>query len=68
MQEVSQKPSKKMNFTTLKKKHDSLTLSWRRPISYRNQSFDLLRKSMNWFLYDIGLPHERFNQKKGKKS
>ena len=36
-----------------------LTLSWRRPISYRNQSIDLLRKSMDWFLYDIGLRHER---------
>ena len=29
-----------------------LTLSWRRPLSYRNQSVD-------WFLYDIGLRHER---------
>ena len=36
-----------------------LTLSWRRPISHRNQSFDLLRKSMDWFLYDIDLRHER---------
>ena len=36
-----------------------LTLSWRRPISYRNQSIDLLRKSMVWFLYDIGIRHER---------
>ena len=26
---------------------------------YRNQSIDLLRKSMDWFLYDIGLRHER---------
>ena len=31
-----------------------LTLSWRRPLSYRNQS-----KSMDWFLYDNGLRHER---------
>ena len=38
-----------------------LTLSWRRPISYRNQSIDLLRKSVDWFLYDIGLRHERVN-------
>ena len=30
----------------------SLTLSWRRPLSYRNQSMD-------WFLYDNGLRHER---------
>ena len=36
-----------------------LTLSWRRPMSYRNQSIDLLRNSMDWFLDDIGLPHER---------
>ena len=36
-----------------------LTLSWRRPVSYRNQSIDLRSKSMNWFLYDIGLRHER---------
>ena len=39
----------------------SLTLSWRRPISYRNQSIDLQSKSMNRFLYDIGLRHERVN-------
>ena len=36
-----------------------LTLSWRRPISYRNQSTELRSKSMDWFLYDIGLRHER---------
>ena len=36
-----------------------LTLSWRRPLSYRNQSTDLLCKSMEWFLYDNGLRHER---------
>ena len=36
-----------------------LTLSWRRPISYRNWSIDLQSKSMDWFLYDIGLRHER---------
>ena len=34
-------------------------LSWWRPLSYRNQSIDLLRKSMDWFLYDNGLRHER---------
>ena len=39
----------------------SLTHSRPRPISYRNQSIDLLRKSMVWFLYDIGLGHERVN-------
>ena len=39
-----------------------LTLSWRRPISYRKQSIDLRSKSMDWFLYDIGLRHERLNE------
>ena len=36
-----------------------LTLSWWRPLPYRNQSTDLGSKSMNWFLYDNGLHHER---------
>ena len=36
-----------------------LILSWRRPLSYRNQSIDLLCKSMDWFLYDNALHHER---------
>ena len=36
-----------------------LTFSWRRPLSYRYQFIDLLRKSMDWFLYDNGLRHER---------
>ena len=26
---------------------------------YRNQSIDLQKKSMDWFLYDNGLSHER---------
>ena len=34
------------------------TLSWRRPLSYRNQSIDLRSKSMDWFLCDNGLRHE----------
>ena len=37
----------------------SLTFSWRRPLSYRHQSIDLRTKSMDWFLYDNDLPHER---------
>ena len=37
----------------------TLTFSWRRPLSYRNQSIDLLRRWMDWFLYDNGLRHER---------
>ena len=36
-----------------------LTLSWRRPLSYRNQFNDLRSKSMDWFLYNNGLRHER---------
>ena len=42
--------------------NDIWTLSWRRPLSYRNQSIDLLRKSMGWFLYDIDLRHESVKQ------
>ena len=37
----------------------SLTLSWRRPLSYRNHSIDLQSKSVDWFLYDSDLHHER---------
>ena len=40
----------------------NLTLSWRRPLSYRNQSIDLLCKSMGWFLYDNGLRYERVKE------
>ena len=39
------------------------TLSWRRPLSYRNQFIDLQSKSVNWFLYDNGLCHERVRRK-----
>ena len=42
------------------RKSVNLTLSWRRAL-YRNQSIDLLRKSMDRFLYDNGLSHERVN-------
>ena len=34
----------------------SLTLSWRRPLSYRNQT------KPDWFLYDNGLRHERVKE------
>ena len=30
-------------------------------LSYKNQYFDLLCKSMDWFLYDKDLLHERVN-------
>ena len=46
-------------YTLHKKRSFPLTLSWRRALSYRNQSIDLLRKSMDWFLYDNNLRHER---------
>ena len=32
------------------------------PLSYRNQSTDLLYKSMDWFLYDNDLRHKRVKQ------
>ena len=40
----------------------SLTFSWWRLLSYRNQSIDFFRKSVDWFLYDNGLRHESFNR------
>ena len=36
-----------------------LTLSWRRSLSYRNQSIDLQSKSMDWFLYGKDLRFKR---------
>ena len=39
-----------------------ITLSWRRSLSKRNQSIDLQSKSMDWFLYNNGLRHERLKQ------
>ena len=41
------------------KNQGRLILSWRRPLSYRNQTIDLVCNSMDWFLYDNGLRHER---------
>ena len=41
----------------------ALTLSWWMRLSYRNQSIDLVCKSMDWFLYDINLRHERVNRR-----
>ena len=34
---------------------------WRRFLSYRNQSDDLQSKSVDWFLYDRNILHERLN-------
>ena len=48
-------------------KNVDLTLSRRRlPLSYRNQSIDLLAKSMDWFLYDNGLRLKRVKWKSSK--
>ena len=41
-----------------------LNLLWRRPLPYRNQSIDLQSKSIDWFLYDNGLRHERMTIKR----
>ena len=40
-----------------------LTLSWWRFLSYRTQSIDLWCKSMDWFIYDRDLRHDRVNSK-----
>ena len=45
---------------------NNLTLSWWRPLSYRNQSIDLQSKSVDWFLYDNGLRHERLKMARKK--
>ena len=39
----------------------NLTLSWWWSQSCKNQSIDLLCKSMHWFLYERDLLHERVN-------
>ena len=41
---------------------DGSTLSWRRSLSYRTQSTDLQNKSMDWFLYDRDLRHEKIKR------
>ena len=38
---------------------NGLTLSWQKPLTLRNHIIDLQRKSMDWFLYDTDLCHER---------
>ena len=45
----------------------ALNLSWRRSLLYRNQSTDLVSKSMDWFLYDKHLRYERVNKNRLKK-
>ena len=39
-----------------------LILSWRRSLSYRNRPINLRSKSMDWFLFDKDLRHERFKR------
>ena len=55
-------PEDNLSFNQISTERRALTLSWRKPLSYRNQSSDLLCKSMDWFLYDNGLRHERVKQ------
>ena len=38
-----------------------LTLLWWRSLSHRNKSINLLCKSMDWFLHDRDICHERIN-------
>ena len=47
------------NLLKIRKSKYVLTLWWWGPLSYRNQSIDLLCKSMDWFLDDNGPRHER---------
>ena len=47
------------NFYVTAWSETSITLFWRRSISYRNQSIDLLCNSMDWFLYDRDLRQKR---------
>ena len=43
-----------------------LTPSWRRSLSCRNQLIDFPSKSMEWFLYDRDLRHERVKHLDGR--
>ena len=52
-----------LNIISLRNIITRSTLLWRRLLSYRNQSNDLFRKSIVWFLYDNGFRHERVNEK-----
>ena len=42
----------KLFITPERREWVSFTLSWRRSLSYRNQSINFLCKSFDWFLYD----------------
>ena len=43
----------------------SLKLSWRRSVPFRNQPINLLYESMDWFLYDRDLRHESIKKQNG---
>ena len=64
LKEHAQKKKKKLLMIFIVSfKHDiSITLSWQRSLSYRNQSIDLLCKSIGWFLYDRDLRHEKVSK------
>ena len=49
------------NFKGLLSWSDFLNSFMTESVSYKNQSIDLLCKSMDWFLYDRDLRHERVN-------
>ena len=60
-QDVTEKLKQKLKKMRMQMEETvSITLSWRRSLSYRNQSIDLLCKSIGWFLYDRDHRHERF--------
>ena len=40
-----------------------INFSWRKSLSYRNQSIDLQSKAVDWFLYDRDLRHERVRER-----
>ena len=44
--------------TSLLKKDNYFTLSWRMSILHRNQAIDFQSKPMDWFLYDMDHRHE----------
>ena len=56
---IRQKSFNKLLWVMTSNASDTLTLSWQRWIPYRNQSIDLQNKSIDWFLYDRDLRHER---------
>ena len=61
LQKILNPSVQKLNQTSwyLIRKIIELTLSWRRSLSYRNQSIDLQSKSVDWFLHERGLRYER---------